>query len=71
MDVSELKKYLTVDDLKCPYISKEMAAFLHTKYYCTFDHMEFESFLAHCEHCEMFANLMKRGLEIYKCQADS
>ena len=53
---------LTLDILTCPYIDKVEAAYHGTMYYCTYDEMEFESMEAHCKHCEMYRQIIKRAL---------
>jgi hypothetical protein len=53
-----------IHELTCPYINKIKAAFCNTLYYCDFDNMEFDSMKAHCKHCEMYENLMKKAGEL-------
>lgn len=53
---------LELKDLVCPYINKEKAKLFDTLYFCDFDGMEFDSMKAHCSHCEMYENMIKRNL---------
>lgn len=56
--------------LVCPYINKLKAEFYGTLYYCDFDGMEFDSMTAHCKHCEMYENLMKKAKRMYEEEKD-
>ena len=52
------------ETLVCHYINKEKAKEKNAAYYCDYDEMEFDDMTAHCQHCEMYAALMKRAYSL-------
>lgn len=55
-----------MDLLTCPYIDQQKAELLGTNYFCDFDNMEFDSMHVHCNHCEMYEQLIKNAMRRFE-----